>query len=203
MTSYTNLTDIPLFRYSMIMADNPWRFETYSDEGRGRSADQHYQTMTLDDLLALPVHQVAAPDCFLWLGITAPMAHLAPTVMHAWGFQPVTMGFWVKTQKANPAKPKIGMGYVLRECGEPYFIGKIGNPGFRDPCTPTGKSGIPSVIMAQKREHSRKPEAAYAHAERMTPANGWRLDLFSRQTREGWDNAGFEATKFDLEAERT
>lgn len=192
MTAYNRIEDVPLFRYGLVMADPPWEFDHWGEPNE-RSAGGHYQTMPMDEIMALPVDQLLAPHAFVWLWITPSLAHHADRIMEAWKIKPVTMGFWVKVQKGDPAKPKMGLGHVLRECGEPYYIGKVGNPQIHD-------RGIPSVIMERKREHSRKPEGGYTNAERLAPRGAWLLDLFSRQERPGWDRMGNQHDKFEAVA---
>lgn len=189
MAAFSNISDVPLFRYGLIMADPPWAHERWSDRGSDRAPDQHYDTMPLKDIKALPVGALCGPHSLIWLWVPGCFVNIGEAVLNAWGAEFVTMGFWVKTQVHAPSKPKMGTGYVLRECGEPFIIGKIGKPEVQD-------RGIPSVIMEPRREHSRKPEAGYALAERMAPRGYPKLDLFSRQEREGWDCMGNEHGKF-------
>ncbi|TXM68309.1 DNA methyltransferase [Methylobacterium sp. WL120] len=175
--------------YGMIMADPPWRFATRSEKGRGRSAEQHYDTMTLDEIKALPVRDLVRKEgAFLWLWGTAPMDQMTHEVMEAWGFHYVTQGVWVKTTKAG--KPNMGTGYVLRNSHEPYLIGRMGK-------AKAMSRSVRSAILSPRREHSRKPEQAYADAQLLS-GDVPRADLFSRQSRPGWDSWGNEAQRFDL-----
>jgi|GEM_PF-591077 len=174
------------FSYDLIVADPPWTFETYSDKGHGKAAQAQYDCMPLDQIKALPVGELAAGDSLLWLWATNPMLPQAFEVIAAWGFRFVTAGTWVKTTAKG--KLAFGTGYRLRSANEPFLIATNGNPQ-------TAKN-VRSVIMAEAREHSRKPDEAFAAAEALVP-NARRLELFSRQSREGWDTWGFEAGKFD------
>ena len=70
-------------KYTVIYADPPWKYKVWSGGG---AADAHYPTMNLEDIKALPVSQLAAKDCALFLWITFPMLHEAWGVMKAWGF---------------------------------------------------------------------------------------------------------------------
>jgi N6-adenosine-specific RNA methylase IME4 len=97
-------------------------------------------------------------------------------------------GVWLRVSDHKPRKQAFGTGYVLRCAGEPFLIGTIGNPR-------TARN-VRSVIEGPIREHSRKPEEAYAEAEKLMP-RARRADLFSRQTRPGWTSWGNEAGKFD------
>ena len=47
-------------KYSIIYADPPWAYRTYSKKGQGRSAESHYPTMCIEDIKALPVGELAA-----------------------------------------------------------------------------------------------------------------------------------------------
>lgn len=173
--------------YEFIMADPPWRFELRSEKGEGKSAQAHYATMSIADIAALPVADLAAADCVLWLWATAPMLDQQIDILKGWGFRYVTSGPWVKTTVNG--KLSFGTGYVLRNAHEMFLIGTIGEPRCaRD---------VRSVLMAQTREHSRKPDAAYRMAESLLPYARRRADLFSRQTRRGWDAWGNETGKFD------
>ena len=184
MTVYTDISQVPLFKYHLIMADNPWRFQNYGRPNE-RSAEAHYRTMTTDEIMDLPVSDIAAGECWLWLWATNAMLPQAVDVMRAWGFQYVTAGTWGKVQKADPTQPKLGLGHVLRDASEPYLIGKIGNPQVYD-------RAIPTLILESKRAHSEKPEKGYRNAERLAHPNAFRIELFSRKEREGWDVMGNE-----------
>lgn len=84
--------DLPLFAFDLIMIDPPWRFETWSDAGRGKSAEQHYDTMSDDEIADLPVGHLAARDCVLWVWGTHPMIDRQIGVARRWGFTFVTSG---------------------------------------------------------------------------------------------------------------
>lgn len=135
----------------------------------------------------LPPHSfdLASENSVLWLWATNPMLREAIEVMAAWGFTFKTAGTWVKTTKHG--KLSFGTGYILRSVNEPFLIGTRGEPK-------TSKS-VRSAIMGLAREHSRKPEEAYAEAEKLMPA-ARRLELFSRTNRPGWTVWGDEAGKF-------
>ncbi|MEM7797768.1 MAG: MT-A70 family methyltransferase [Chloroflexota bacterium] len=167
------------------MADPAWTFETYSEKGWEKAPQAHYRCMPLDEIKALRVGDLAAPDCLLWLWAINPMLPEAIEVMRAWGFQFKTAGHWSK--KTKHGKQHFGPGYVLRGAGEPFLIGTIGKPW-------TAKN-VRSVIEGQVRDHSRKPEEAFEAAERLC-GDAHRLELFSRQERPGWDVMGDEVGRF-------
>lgn len=174
--------------YNFIMIDPPWRFETYSDKGKEKSPDQHYDTMPLDEIRALPVRELARDDCFLWLWAINPMGYdCIKTMVEFWRFEYVTMGVWNK--KTVNDKDHFGTGYFFRGSTEPVIIGKVGCPKVS---SKSERSGFEGLV----RENSRKPESAYKICERLSPF-GRRADVFSRQSRPGWEAFGNEATKFD------
>jgi N6-adenosine-specific RNA methylase IME4 len=172
--------------YDLIMIDPPWRFELYSAKGEAKSAQAHYETMSLDAIKALPVRMLAKPNCLLWLWATAPMLPQQLECLDAWGFGYKSEGVWVKTTVNG--KVGFGTGYGFRGSHEPIILAGVGSPQVTH--------STRSVIMGLARGHSRKPDAAYAAAEAMMPS-ARRADVFSRQTRPGWEAFGKEAGKFD------
>ena len=70
-------------KYSVIYADPPWRYKVYSKKGLGRSAESHYPTMSLEDIKALPIGELAAKDCALFMWITFPCMQEAFQVLEA------------------------------------------------------------------------------------------------------------------------
>lgn len=176
----------PFGGYDLIMADPPWHYEMRSALGEAKSPQAHYQTMSIDMIKAMPVEALAGKNCLLWLWAVGPMLPQALDVMAAWGFAFKTQGEWAKLTKKG--KQAFGTGYILRGAGEPFLIGTRG--------APVTTKAVRSVIIAKAREHSRKPDEAFAAAERLMP-NARRLELFSRQTRAGWDVWGNEVNKFE------
>lgn len=176
--------------YQMIMADPPWVFETYSENGKGKSAELHYDCMSLQDIKDLPVQDLADPDgCLLWLWCTAPMFPKQLEVVEAWGFKYATQGVWVKMGKNG--QPVMSTGYSLRNAHEPFIIARRGKPKI-------ASHSVRSVVFGPRREHSRKPDEAYAAAELLIGPEARKADLFSRETRAGWEMYGDETGKFDV-----
>ena len=95
-------------RYDVIYADPPWRFLTYSEKGKGRSAERHYPTMAKEDIQNLPVKRISAKDSVLFLWVTAPCLIEGLELIKAWGFTYKTVAFtWIKQNKRND-KPFMG-----------------------------------------------------------------------------------------------
>lgn len=190
MTAYSNFTDIPMFRYGLIMADPPWSYKNWSAAGEHKNASAQYDCMELDAIKSIPVGHLAAPDCVLWLWATNPLLNQAFELIDAWGFKFKTAGHWSK--KTKNGKLAFGTGYILRCAGEPFLIGVNGSPK-------TSRT-VRSVIEGPLREHSRKPDEAFAAAEQLC-GDVPRLELFSRQERPGWDVFGDETEKFKASLE--
>jgi N6-adenosine-specific RNA methylase IME4 len=166
--------------FDFIMADPPTRFELWSKKGEAKSAARHYGTMKTDEIKKLPVGLLASNDAVLFLWATWPMLRQSLEIMDAWGFRYVSGGAW--------DKQRMGPGYVVRTRCEPWLLGTTGSFDH--------SKGSQNFFSEARREHSRKPEAAYAWAERYIPA-ARRLDLFSRQVRPGWTAWGDEQGKFN------
>lgn len=173
--------------YHIIMADPPWDFALHSTKGGQKSAQKHYRCLPIDEIAAFPVQDLAAEHCALLLWGTAPMLAQQIRVMDAWGFRYKTEMVWRKVTLNG--KQTFGPGYIVRGSHEPILIGTRGAPKFV-------AKNIRSCFDGVRREHSRKPEEAYALAERMLP-KARRVELFSRTDRPGWETWGEEVGKFD------
>ncbi|WP_038527991.1 MT-A70 family methyltransferase [Azospirillum argentinense] len=195
--------DLRPFSYGLIYADPPWRQEMYSEETGTRKAPQaHYACMPLDEIKALPVGHLAAPDCYivmwsLW-NFVAP--GYATNTLQAWGFAPKSGGSWHKVTKHG--KAAMGTGYGFRGCCEPFLTGSIGKPkvhsrGERNGFTTDVDADFElNALLAQAREHSRKPEEMREALERMFP-DVRKVELFSRRPAcDRWDVWGNETAKF-------
>jgi N6-adenosine-specific RNA methylase IME4 len=176
--------------YEVIIADPPWRFRTWGEHNQRKSASRHYPLMTTDSIAALPVNQLAQRNCLLLLWATGAMLPQAMQVMQAWGFAFKSLMVW---RKMTPnGKVRMGTGYWARSMCEPILIGSIG--------APPKFSAFPSIFDGVAREHSRKPEEFYGLVQKHT-AGLRRADLFSRESRAGFDAWGDEVGKFDAVGE--
>ena len=174
--------------YQTILADPPWRFRNYSAKGEKKNPIAHYDCMSLDDIKALPVSELAAPNCALVVWATWPLLPQALEVMAAWGFTYKTGGSWAKQSKTG-RRWQFGTGYILRSACEPFLVGTKGQP-------PVRARNVRNLVVAPIREHSRKPDELYTELERLF--DGPRCELFARQRRPGWDASGRELGKFNL-----
>lgn len=173
---------LPAGPFGAILADPPWAFRTYSktDVAPARGA-QPYAVMSLDDIKALPVGDVAARDSLLFMWTVSHLQSEAFDVARAWGFRPVSLAFiW--------DKDRMGMGYWTRQEAEVCHLFKRGRPKRLS-------KGVRQIIRAPRREHSRKPDEQYDRIERLVA--GPYLELFARQERPGWNAWGNEVGKFE------
>src|SRR5262249_40334290 len=160
-------------QYPVILADPPWYFKVYDSVSvTAGTARTHYPCMQTEDICAMPVSELATDDAVLFLWTTAPHLQESFRVIEQWGFRYATNIAWVKD--------KTGLGYWVRNQHELLLIATRGSIP-----SPAPSQRPPSVIHAPRREHSRKPDEAYALIERMYPELP-KIELFARQARPGW-----------------
>jgi len=166
--------ELPDDEYAVLYADPPWQYD--HQKTPNRDIENHYGTMSLSEICNLDVP--AANDAVLYLWTTAPKLREAFDVIDAWGFEYVTGAVW--------DKQKIGMGYWFRGQHEHLLVAKRGD--ISPPDTDARRS---SLISAERGEHSAKPDSVYGLIESAFPERK-RLELFARESREGWDSWGDE-----------
>ncbi len=179
---------LPRHHFGAILSDPPWSWNSWSKTNQDRAAFNYYDVMSLEDLKGLPVADLAADDCVLFLWAINSMLPQAIAVMGAWGFEYKTIAFtWAKRTPTDKAW-HLGLGYWTRQNSEHCLLGTRGKPKriARD---------LRELVIAPRREHSRKPDDVASGIERLV--NGPYLELFARETRPGWTSWGHEVTKFD------
>lgn len=202
--------------YGAILADPPWQFETWSEKGAGRSPqgqsraaqrqnrpENHYKTMTLAELKALPIGSLAARDCMLFMWFVDPLLPEALELGRAWGFRYRTMAFtWAKLRREGSTRAElheliwhklfpIGTGYFTRSNPEGCLLFTRGEPKRKS-------ASVRQLIVAPRREHSRKPDDARKGIQAL--AHGPYLELFARDAAPGWDAWGDQVGKFEAAA---
>lgn len=160
--------------YRAIAADPPWRYTQAASSARTKPT---YNTMTLGELVELPVHALADDDAHLWLWVTNAMMEQGHRLARAWGFTPFTIVTWCKR---GP-----GVGHYVRTNTEHVLLCSRGRPS-----VPEDKA-LSSWYEWPRTPHSVKPDAFYDLVEQVSPTP--RLELFSRRARMGWDHWGDEA----------
>lgn len=171
----------PEKKYAVIYADPPWG---YRNRGTRAAAARHYPTMTLADIKALPVADIAAEDCALFLWSTFPMLPEALETIKAWGFQYKTLAFcWVKRNRKSPGW-FWGLGNWTRSNPEVCLLAVRGRPA-------RASASVHSLIEAPVGRHSAKPEEARARIVELV-GDVPRIELFARERVPGWDAWGDE-----------
>jgi N6-adenosine-specific RNA methylase IME4 len=177
-------------RYDIILADPPWRFRHWSgidNVGRARRHGLvvgHYQPMNVEDICRLPVQDIAAPDCALFMWATWALLQDALRVIEAWGFTYKTTAFvWVKNNPGGWGF-RMGMGYWTRAGSEPCLFATRGKPK-------RVAKDVGQLVIAPVREHSRKPDEVHEKIVRLM-GDLPRVELFARRPYEGWDVWGDE-----------
>ena len=174
-------------RFGTILADPPWQFQNRT----GKVAPEHkrlnrYGTMTLDEICALPVDDVAADPSHLYLWVPNALLPEGLKVMESWGFRYISNIVWHKVRKDGGSDGR-GVGFYFRNVTELLLFGVKGkNARTLDP----GRSQV-NMIQSRKREHSRKPDEQYKIIEECSW--GPRLEMFSRGARKGWTVWGNQA----------
>ncbi|MBX3543597.1 MAG: DNA methyltransferase [Chelatococcus sp.] len=177
------------------MADPPWPWEAYSSKGLEKSPEAQYATMSFSDIEALRLGDLLAPGGVMFLWCTWPLIGRQEAVMRSWGIEPKTGGVWAK--RTASGKLRWGTGYVLRSVCEPFLIGTLPGSGVRGASLANLFETVEDAVLdGLAREHSRKPDEAYALLEALTPG-ARRADVFARQRRPGWDGWGNELDKFE------
>jgi N6-adenosine-specific RNA methylase IME4 len=187
-------SELPKGHFGAILADPPWHFDVWA-EGSNRNASSKYDTMAADDIAAMPVYELAAEDCALFMWMVWPRLHEAVRVLEGWGFTYKTCAFnWIKanTQQIDMFREDAdcfaGMGYWTRANSEACLLATRGKPKRIN-------ADVRQGIIAPRREHSRKPDGIHERIERLV--GGPYLELFARQQRPGWTVWGNQTDKFD------
>ena len=170
--------------YGAIMCDPPWSFRSWGGKTGTphRGAHDHYVTTPEAELAALPVWELAADNCALFMWVVDSHLDAALRLGTAWGFAYKTRAFeWLKL--TSTGKPNFGMGFWTRKQTESCLLFTLGKPRRQS-------MGVRQLIQAPVREHSRKPEEQYARIEALVA--GPYCELFSRRRRPGWDGWGNE-----------
>ncbi len=175
-------------RFATVLADPPWQFVNRT----GKIAPEHrrlsrYGTMTLKEIMELPVSDIAKSTAHLYLWVPNALLPDGLAVMKAWGFTYKSNLVWHKVRKDGGSDGR-GVGFYFRNVTELILFGVRG-PNART--LAPGRSQV-NLLATRKREHSRKPDEQYKIIEHCSP--GPFLELFARGTRSGWKTWGNQAT---------
>lgn len=168
-------------KYNIIYADPPWK---YNDKGCQGAAEKIYPVMTVDEMAALPIKEIADKDCVLFMWATYPKIQEALELIDKWGFTYKSIAFqWVKQNKSGNGY-FFGLGRWTRGNSEPCLIATRGKPK-------RISASVGQLIFSPLRNHSQKPDET---RERIVELLGDlpRIELFARQYADGWDCWGNE-----------
>lgn len=173
--------------YSIVYADPPWYYDPLP-EGDSSIMD-HYPLMFDDELLDFNIRRFMKRNAILFLWATTPRLNFAFECLKAWRLHYKGVAFvWVKTRND---------GLILRPTGKRPAVTKsitevvLAATTTKGAPFPVVDIGVRQVVMAPRREHSRKPDEVANRIERIY-GNKSRIELFARERREGWDAWGNE-----------
>jgi N6-adenosine-specific RNA methylase IME4 len=172
---------LPEGQYRVIVIDPPWAYDQNADStSKAVRGIVDYPDMSVDEICALPVGDLAYRDCALWLWTTNSFMRHAYACLDAWGFTEKTILTWDKVDMIT--------GHYLRNVTEHCILAVRGRPVF-DHATET------TLFREKRRAHSQKPQLFYNIVDALCPGN--KLEMFARQPREGYDAWGAETGKLD------
>ena len=173
-------------KYNIIYADPPWEYNSRANHKTkfGCGACGYYDLMSMDEIKSLPIPDLSADNCALFMWCTFPFLEKQIELFKHWGFKYKTVGFtWIKTNPRNK-NPFFGVGYYTKSNAEVCLLGIKGK------MKPVSNK-VSSVIISPRREHSRKPDEARNKIVELF-GNMPRLEMFAREKTEGWDAWGNE-----------
>jgi N6-adenosine-specific RNA methylase IME4 len=188
MTAAEDLVEFAADRkFGAILADPPWQFQNRT----GKVAPEHkrlsrYNTLTLEEIKRLPLTQISADPCHLYLWVPNALLPEGLAVMEAWGFQYKSNLVWHKIRKDGGPDGR-GVGFYFRNVTELILFGTKGKNART---LQAGRRQV-NFLASRKREHSRKPDEQYKLIE--SCSRGPYLELFARGQREGWAVWGNQA----------
>lgn len=176
--------NLPTKKYNIIYADPPWFYNPRHNEKATlrRGAGGQYSLMKDEDILKLPIGDLAAKNCALLLWVTCPTLPLGIQVVEKWGFRYSTVAFtWIKVNKKSRT-PFFGPGFYTASNAELVLVGMRGSLKVMD-------NKISQVVIEERMEHSHKPAIIRELIVRLF-GDLPRIELFARQTAPGWDGWG-------------
>jgi len=172
-------------KYDVILADPPWPYDSArmaqkenKDKFKKVGVNDEYTTMSMEEMCSLPIKNIRAKNCILYLWATGPKLPEAFELMKAWGFKYSTMAFVWDKRIPNP-------GWYSCSQVEYVLVGKKGK------CPKRAKTNTKQFLTEARTKHSKKPEAIQDRID-----DHWvdceKLELFARRYRPGWDCLGLE-----------
>tara|TARA_R100000329_G_scaffold151315_1_gene146953 strand:- start:2323 stop:2931 length:609 start_codon:yes stop_codon:yes gene_type:complete len=182
--------NLPNKKYNIVYADPPWHYGSKSAVNNTigsqiKPLSDHYNTMTLQELIELPIKNIIKNDavCFMW--VTDSHLDEALEVFKAWGFKYKTIAFnWIKTtSKGNYCK---NVAPWTMKSSEICLLGVKGTMSKYKQA-----NNIESLVIAERTKHSKKPQEVRNRIELLF-GDLPRIELFARDKTPGWDVWGNE-----------
>lgn len=170
---YSDFSQLPRDCFRTVYADPPWK---YGNQATRSSTNNHYRTMSVDELCEIPVAEVCTDAAHLHLWTTNGFLPDAFKVIEAWGFEYKSCFVWVK--------PQMGIGNYWRVSHEFLLL------GVRGAATSFRSKSLKSWGEYDRNDHSEKPEAVREMVE--DASEGPYLELFGRRRVDGWTVFGNE-----------
>ena len=172
-------------RYSIIYADPPWDGLGWNKAMTGHFCPaKHYSVMSDEQIIDLPIDQLAEENCALFLWVTYPNLRLSLDCFRRWGFRYASQAFTWAKQNPTGVGWHTGLGSYTRANAEICLLGMKGS-------LRVVNHDVPSLIVEPRREHSRKPDCARDRIINLFGALN-RIELFCRFPEPGWDHWGNE-----------
>ena len=179
-SKFKRIAELPPGKYNIIYADPPWKYYA----GGYKNQEQHYDSLTVEELKQMPMDDLAADNCILFLWVTFPILDEVFDLIKWWGFEYSTVGFvWVK-QKKKGGGFFFGLGNWTRSNAELCLIATKGSIERKD-------ASISQIIYTPVGKHSQKPSIVRENIVKLA-GDLPRIELFARQKSEGWDVWGNE-----------
>lgn len=176
-----SISEMPDTKYQTIIIDPPWPVQKILRDVRPNQSEFDYPTMTLEEIEKFPIGDLSADDCHLFVWTTQKFLPQTFYIMDSWGFKYVLTMVWHKSGGFQPfGLPQYNCEFVV--------YGRKGKSAFSD------TKDFACCFNGKRREHSRKPEEFYSLIRRVSPE--LRIDIFSREIHEGFDQYGNEPDKF-------
>lgn len=177
-----NAPPLPDGKYECIVIDPPWEMQKIERDIRPNQVAFDYPTMSEEELTHFDIQSIAADNSHLFCWTTHKHLPMALRLIEKWGFRYVCTMVWHKSGGFQPiGLPQYNCEFIL--------YARKGTPSFIE------TKAFPCCFEAPRREHSRKPEEFYQLIKRVTSQP--RIDIFSRETKDGFDSYGNEQNKFD------
>ena len=178
--------------YDVIYADPPWRFNR-SHETLANNVSKQYPTMSVKQLTQLPVKDITAKDCALFMWVCNPLLNEALKVMESWGFTFKTVFKVWKKRTKDGTRPTFGAGWWSRGSVELLLVGSKGAP-LKNKTT----NSMKQEFASPRKKHSEKPDEIRDDVKNFLSVDR-RLELFGRKSVDDWDVWGLECPHFFAE----